>query len=366
MAQKKTSNGAFSAVKQLLATLFLGANLVTLFLLWICCASTWVDPSMHPRMSVVGLVFPVFLFLNVAFLLLWLIYKPRMMVVPLVGMALCGNYILDYFPLNLGGKDKAHDLRIMTWNAGYFNGLPSDSFLLGLDYIMSCRADIVCLQEAQPSPYLMRTLEERVTGEGGYFEREGTRVLISRFPVVDKGTIEAESKSKYGNNTRYYHLLMDGDTVTLLNAHLECYNLSADEKDEYGDVLHSRDRDKMKSEVKYLTGRLAYSSRYRALQVKAIAQFLDNLPKGRRVLLCGDFNDTPISYAYQQIDKRLENAYRGGGFGVGLSFREKNFPVRIDHIFHSQEWECVSARIDRSTDISDHYPVIADLKNWQK
>lgn len=363
MAKGKDGRSLASVFKQLVVSLFLGANLVTLFLLWACCASTWVDPALHPRVSVVGLVFPAFLLLNVLFLLLWLIYKPRMLAVPLVGMALCGGYILDYFPLSLGGGEKP-DLKIMSWNAGYFCGLPSDSFILGVDYIMDVRADIVCLQEAQTSGYIMKMLEERGAAEGYSFNRQGTRVLLSRYPILSQGFLEAESG--INNNIVYYHLLMGTDTVTLFNVHLECYHLSADEKDEYGDVLHSRDRDKMTSEVKYLAERLSSSSRYRALQVRAICNYLDSLPQGRRVLLCGDFNDTPISYSYQQVGRRLKNAYRVGGKGVGRSYRERNFPVRIDHVFYSPQWKCSRAYIDQSTDFSDHYPVIAELKNWQK
>ena len=364
MASKKEQHPLFSAFKRILVSLLLGANLVTLFLLWACCASTWINPAVHPRVSVIGLVFPVFLLLNVAFLLVWLLYKPRMLVVPVVGMALCGSYILDYFPLNFGGKSGDADLKIMSWNAGYFQGLQPDSFFVGVDYIMDTQADIVCVQEAQPVYAVMKMLEERAEAEGYHFERQGTRLLLSRYPVLSQGDIEIDSKM--GNGIVYYNLLMGNDTVTLLNAHLECYHLSVDEKDEYGDALRSRDRYKMKSEAEYLIGRLASSSRYRAKQVQIVNEFLDNLPQGRKVLLCGDFNDTPISYTYQQVKKHLKNAYRAGGKGVGLSYREKNFPVRIDHIFYSSDWKCIHAYIDNSTDISDHYPIIAELKNWQK
>ena len=364
MAGNRERHPLFSAAKRILVSLILGANLVTLLLLWACCISTWIDPATHPRVSVIGLFFPVFLLLNVAFLLIWLLYKPRMLLVPLLGMVFCGGYILDYFPLNFGGKSGGADLKVMSWNAGYFQGLRPDSFFVGIDYIMSVQADIVCVQEAQPSENIMRVLKERSEIEGYHFERQGTRLLISRYPVLSRGTIETDTKM--GNGIVYYNLLMENDTVTLLNAHLECYHLSADEKDEYGDVLHSRDRYKMKSEAEYLIGRLASSSRYRAKQVQAVNEFLDNLPQGRKVMLCGDFNDTPISYAYQQVKRHLKNAYRAGGRGVGLSYREKNFPVRIDHIFYSSDWKCAHAYIDNSTDISDHYPIIAELKNWQK
>ena len=111
-----------------------------------------------------------------------------------------------------------------------------------------------------------------------------------------------------------------------------------------------------------MVGKLAEAAQLRASQVNTIAQLVDSIATHHSVLVCGDFNDTPISYAYQHMGRRLKNAYRSRGNGVGVSFNEKNFPVRIDHIFYSPEWTCTDAVVDRSIWASDHYPVIARLK----
>ena len=92
---EKDKESSFAWVRRLVLNLFTGANLVTLFLLWACCASTWINPALHPRVSVIGMLFPIFLILNLLFLVLWLVYKPRMIVVPIVGDEVCAG--LDGF-----------------------------------------------------------------------------------------------------------------------------------------------------------------------------------------------------------------------------------------------------------------------------
>ena len=63
MAKKKKGT-SIQRVKTLLTSIVLGANLVMLCSLWLCCASTWVNPAMHSRVAVIGLGFPVALLLN--------------------------------------------------------------------------------------------------------------------------------------------------------------------------------------------------------------------------------------------------------------------------------------------------------------
>lgn len=359
----KDKDSSFAWVRRLVLNLFTGANLVTLFLLWACCASTWINPALHPRVSVIGLLFPIFLCLNLFFLVLWLIYKPRIIVIPIVGMLLCASFILDYYPLNFGNDKGDGELTVMSWNAGFFQNLPNDSMQVGIDYIMESGADIVCLQENRPGQVFATAMDKSLQTYGYHKEVKGSRIVLSRFPILSSMSLELESDAS--NSADVFELLMGEDTLTLMNAHLECYRFSLDEKDDYGSALKSRDRNQMKEEFKYLTGKLGYASRYRGLQVKTIEEYLDSLPPHRSVILCGDFNDTPISYAYQRMSKRMDNAFRARGRGVGISYREQKFPVRIDHIFYSRDWECTKAKIDQNITASDHYPIIASLKKKQ-
>ena len=364
MGKQQKKEGALSSVKRFVVTLFLGGNLATLVLLWLCCASTWIDPEVYPRVSVLGLAFPVVLLLNMLFIPLWLIYKPRMLLVPILGMALCGGFILDYFPLRLTKAKGEPELTVLSWNTCTFAKHSADSMYLSIDYLMSLDADVMCFQELDITWMKYKSLRDTLDAHGYHFDNRGTRTVVSRYPILRMNSLVAPARSI--NGVLYADLLYDGDTLSVLDLHLESNGLSKNDKNDYSDVLRTPEGEKIKSEASYLSGKIAAASSYRAGQIKAVLAYLDSLPENRSILVCGDFNDTPISYVYQKVGRRFKSAFRAQGRGVGLTFNEKIFPVRIDHIFYSAQWECTSVNIDRSMTSSDHYPLVARLRKRQK
>ena len=52
------------------------------------------------------------------------------------------------------------------------------------------------------------------------------------------------------------------------------------------------------------------------------------------VSLCGDFNDTPASYAYETIRGDLRDAFIESGSGLGQTYIGDFPSFRIDHIFY--------------------------------
>lgn len=354
----------FGRVKKVVVNLFLGANLVTLFLLWICCATTWISPFLYPHIAFVSLAFPVFLVLNICFVFLWLVYKPKLVTIPILGMALCGGYILDYYPLNFLPSEDKSELSVLTWNVYHMANYQGDSLLYATDYVAHHDADIMCLQEHMFGAEKYQAMYDTLKARGYYIDHYGGLVLISRFPILNIEPLPINTS--LFNGVLYADLLYAEDTLTVFNVHLESYAFSPDDKDQYQAFIHSPERNKLKSEIGYFVHKIGMASSYRANQVKAILHHIDSLPDGRSVLLCGDFNDTPISYAYQTVNRCFENAFRNRGCGVGISYNEKFFPVRIDHIFYSSDWQCTGAYVDRSITASDHYPVVAGLKKRRK
>jgi hypothetical protein len=76
----------------------------------------------------------------------------------------------------------------------------------------------------------------------------------------------------------------------------------------------------------------------------------------------GDFNDNPISYSRYRIAQVLQDCFTETGRGFGLSYNQKGFFVRIDHILVSDHFEPFNCQIDSKMDASDHYPIICTLK----
>ena len=76
------------------------------------------------------------------------------------------------------------------------------------------------------------------------------------------------------------------------------------------------------------------------------------------VILCGDFNDTPNSFAYKQLSEGLNDSFVKGGKGLGKTYNGKFPALRIDYILHSPEIKLGKFETNKQN-LSDHYPLIS-------
>ncbi len=79
------------------------------------------------------------------------------------------------------------------------------------------------------------------------------------------------------------------------------------------------------------------------------------------ILVCGDFNDLPNSYAYQKIAKGLEDSFLKKGNGIGSTFIGKIPFLRIDYILHSHHFETIKINI-HPQELSDHKAIESNLR----
>ena len=96
----------------------------------------------------------------------------------------------------------------------------------------------------------------------------------------------------------------------------------------------------------------------RQIQADRVKSEIDKSPYP--VIVCGDFNDVPNSYAYQTIGSGLQNTFVEKGSGLGTTFTGIAPTLRIDNIFTSKTFT-VNQFIRIPVKLSDHYPIIADL-----
>ena len=77
-------------------------------------------------------------------------------------------------------------------------------------------------------------------------------------------------------------------------------------------------------------------------------------------ILCGDFNDTPMSYTYQRLIRGHKDTFCEAGNGFGSTYRILWPALRIDYIFIPDGYSALSHASPRIR-YSDHYPVIAEF-----
>jgi len=133
-------------------------------------------------------------------------------------------------------------------------------------------------------------------------------------------------------------------------------NISSEDSSdiERGRIL--QDGDRMRSIVE----RIAKNSSVRADFVDTLSMVIEASPYRR--VICGDFNDTPMSYVYGELAKGYVDAFEQCGKGYGYTFRPMYGMLRIDYILHSPELETESYTIDSDVELSDHLPITARIK----
>jgi endonuclease/exonuclease/phosphatase family metal-dependent hydrolase len=105
--------------------------------------------------------------------------------------------------------------------------------------------------------------------------------------------------------------------------------------------------------------KLANAYHLRAQQARLIALEISKSPYP--VIVCGDFNDTPTSFAYHQIAKDLDDSFIKSGKGMGNTYNNNLLPpIRIDYILYSKIFQS-SAFSVLNAPYSDHFPIMASV-----
>ena len=345
-------------IRSILVHIFTGANVATILLLWLCCGFTYLHPETYPRLGVITLAFPGFLLVNVLFVFFWLIFKIKRIWIPIVGLLACGSFIRDYFPVNFPSHlPNDSILNILSYNTHEYGGPEAnleDGTNAVISFINKSEADIICLQESSNKS----SLTDSLLNKGYQYINMREFLIYSKFPILSGETLSLQGERCYALKA----FLQDGaDTIMLINLHLQSNLLSPQMKDAYREALKTHEADSMRKELTPIFELLSNATPLRAAQADTLSTIIESwLP--RPVIVCGDFNDTPVSYTHRTLTRQLTSAYRDSGNGLGFTFHEKGFPVRIDHIlFSASHWQSHETHVNRSISYSDHFPIQTKL-----
>lgn len=351
----------FHKIKDITLQMIAGANVVTVVLMLLVGYSDRLDPVEHPLLANAGLAFPLFIFLNVCFLVFFLFFKKKYALVPFAGFVLCYQPMRTYCPFNVSRDVPAGALKVLSYNVHGFiaDNPPEDSPNPILDYVLGSDADIVCLQEA----HLNADIIEQAARVYPYADsvihtgRGDCLVLFSKHPILSKERIMYKSR---GNLSAAFRVKVGGETVTVVNNHFETSGLSLADRAGFKEMVKGNSgKDTIRAESRRLAVKLGESVKIRAPQVDAVAEYVSKC--SGPVILCGDFNDSPISYARRTLARLLTDCYVATGNGPGISYHHNAIFVRIDNLMCSDHFRPYGCKVDRSNAYSDHYPIYCFL-----
>ena len=331
-------------------------NSISLFLLLISYLSPYISPILFWPISFIGLIFPALYITNILFMFYWLIRfkKPiwANIIILLIGI---GN-ISNYFGTSPNNTSSKENIKVLTYNVRLFNKydwLKSPNIQTKIfEFIKKESADIICIQEFYTSDEIPN-LDYPYRHIGRQKKKNQWHMAIySNYPQINKKTVPIKGK-KLNNTCIYSDIIIKEDTIRVYNIHLASnwFN-NAD----YSFISNPK-RENIKKSILGIITRMKNSYQKRAEEADVIKEHIIQSPYP--LIVCGDFNDTPLSYSYHSIKGKLTDAFSRSGKGIGNSF-VKIPTLRIDYILHDNEFKSTNYQRHNQV-LSDHYAVSCEI-----
>ena len=323
-----------------------------------------------PLLALSGLAFPFVLGANVIFLLFWLILYRPFMLVSLLSCALCFPQIRALSPINFfRQKPKGESIKVVSYNilSSNLKKATANKENPMIAYLESTGADIICLQEFPFAAVKGDASTQKLFAEypyKSYMVSDDSELsahflaCLSKYPILSVDKLDFNSTS---NGCTRYRILHEDDTLVVYNCHLQSNSLNADNKSSYEQLLTNPKGNINEEATKELVKKLREATAKRAAQASILMADV-NKQTSPYIIVCGDFNDSPISYTRKLLTEVLDDAYVNSGNGPGFSYNRNKMYYRIDHILHSKDFKSYACVVDCTIKTSDHYPISCYLE----
>jgi endonuclease/exonuclease/phosphatase family metal-dependent hydrolase len=341
---------------------------LNLCLLLFALSSPYYDPANFWLPSLFGLFFKIFVAFHLFFVLIFLIGRHyRIVLFSVIVLLLCIPPMFNSSAFHFLAKTKipAGHFKIMTYNINGFE-FYQDAAIPALIFktIHEEAPDIICFQE-----YFMSTAQHFHTitrmqrmGYAYYYEyitdnvgKENTvgQAVFSKIPFSNVHPIPFDSTANGAFSVDFGH---NGDTFRLFNIHFQSITLRAHETKIPNSLKDFKSP--QKDYYRMLFTKLRWAFQKRSRQVRSVKDCTDHAPY--KVIVCGDFNDTPLSYTYRQMTEKLDDTFLETNFGLGSTYAGRIPLQRIDYILTDP-----SIKVDLTTVVhcpgSDHYPLVSSM-----
>lgn len=349
-------------------------NVCLLLLLFLACLSCYVSPAVAWPLSFLGLGFLIIVTLVFVFLVLWAILRKKMIWVNVVALILCLPFVRTIFAVHFFPSEEK-GIKLMNYNVRNFDlynwsgNKKTRSMIMGL--IRKENPGIICFQEFytdddefQNVEYLRDSLGYKYhylhvtydkwyknTSEMKWYHLLWGLAVFSRYEIIDTGLVSFEAQG--GNKCMYADLSVRGKPLRIYNTHLQSMHLGYGDYDALEEI--SENQNTSWSKVKNIVRKMKRAYIKRGPQALALHDHASKY-RGQKIV-CGDFNDTPLSYSYQTISRGLQDAFIQRGKGFGASFDSKVGLFRIDFVLPDPSIQINSYRSIRQP-LSDHFPVV--------
>jgi endonuclease/exonuclease/phosphatase family metal-dependent hydrolase len=336
------------------------------------------DPTYWWFIGLLTLCLPYILLGLLIFLIIWLFTRRIWSLISVITIILTWWPTQNIIPFRLTSpfvmEKKPGNIRIMSWNVESFNILEHKTHpevkqnMIAL--INQYHPDIACFQEmtvgedTKAINYIQEFLQKldfpayhfsyNIKLDFDLHHHFGV-VIFSKYPIINKQTV-GDNPFDYNSIFQYADIIAGPDTIRVFNVHLQSLRFDTSNIRYIDNPSLETKRDISSS--KTIIYKLKVGFQKRRTQALAIKEEMNKSPYP--VLLCGDFNDVPNSFAYETIGQGMKNAFVEKGRGIGRTFYTIAPNLRIDNIFTDKRFKIKQFR-KIGEKLSDHFPIIADV-----
>lgn len=332
------------------------ASLLLCIALIFSISACYVTPAKYWLLQFFGLFFQIIFILNVLALIFWSFTKSKLKYIHLAIVILGVLYLGRFIQFAGSTSDDADSIKIITYNVYDFKEYNDTKIRTHneiSEFLLAENPDIICLQEYNVPQQMIDeniVLQKLVKQYKYACNNNSGEKILSKYPFVenDKFTIK-------DTPVTFANININGKIVRIYNCHLQStsFNPEVSQKKLADETTRS-------SEVIQVSSKLKKAFVKRAKQVDDIAAHISKSPYP--TIVCGDFNDTPMSYTYQKMRGKMRDAFVGAGSGMPHTYRKLLSLLRIDYVFANKNFDALEYKIAKQIKHSDHYPVVVKLK----
>ncbi len=355
-------------------------NMVAAFALLLSYLSPIINPHDFWFFAFVGLAYPFIAGINILFIVYWIFgFKKYFLISAIVLLFGYQNFTNHFNFFNKSEAISNHDktIKVLSYNVRLFdfykwinNGTESEGEIFKLIHNES--PDVICFQEFfnddTKQPNTLKRFVQSQEAKNYHVDYFMTKrkvhhwgiATFSKYPIINR------DRFQFVNSLANYCIITDilyknSDTVRVFNVHFESWHFQNTDYKFLEDIKATNtEQDQLTSGIKNIYWKMMSSYKKRGEQVDDLVQLINKSPY--RVIVCGDFNDTPGSYVYHEMtNDKLEDSFVEAGSGIGRTYAGSFPSFRIDYILHDNSFKARNF-VKYRVKLSDHYPISTVLE----
>lgn len=363
---ERSERGIFGKLLVFVLTILALIGLVAMAL---SVLNAYVNPKHFIWTTLFGLAFWEVLIFNIVVLVLLLLLWSKKAWISILAMLVAIPGINKSY--SFGSKEEAdNSIRVMSYNVHMFKHIDgktdSEDFANQMaNQVRDQNPDILCCQEfaafksGVSRPKCIEDFAESCGFQYIYYNRKsnfGGNVVFSKYPIT-----KVDEESGFGQENTYGVMVTvdagEKGKFHVANVHLLSYMITDTEIDL---LINSTDKkDDLDTIGKTVLHKLSYAFQRRSDELKNVLTTMP--PVSGPIIMCGDFNEPPLSYNYRQMQKAgFVDTFTKVGRGIKPTYAGKLPLLRIDYIWANNDVKPLNFKRLRYK-ASDHYPIMLDF-----